>query len=223
MRSHANAGFIGAGDSGGGPDVAAAPAARMFVRLLMMVITVLFLLLTLALLMRSQFSDWRSLAGEPGGALTDASRLWLNTAFLLGSSVALQWARVSAGRGAMVPTQWGVALAALLAGAFLLGQLAVWNQLGERGFLVASNPATSFFYLITALHGAHLLGGLVALAWAAPGVWRGSDAGRVHVKLALCSTYWHFLFVVWVAMFALLTRPPESLAALAAICGIGPR
>ena len=77
--------------------------------------------------------------------------------FLLGSSVALQWARMAARRRAVPAMQWGVALAALLAGAFLLGQLAVWNQLGERGYLVASNPSNSFFYLITSLHGAHLL------------------------------------------------------------------
>jgi cytochrome c oxidase subunit 3 len=79
-----------------------------------------------------------------------------------------------------------------------------WRQLDAAGYFVASNPANSFFYLLTAIHGLHVLGGLVALARATGKVWRTADPGRVRLSVELCAVYWHFLLVVWLALFALL-------------------
>ena len=93
---------------------------------------------------------------------------------------------------------------ALLALAFLAGQLLAWRQLDAAGYFLASNPANSFFYLLTAVHGLHVLGGLVALARAAGKVWRGEDADRVRLSVELCAIYWHFLLFVWLVLFALL-------------------
>ncbi len=72
----------------------------------------------------------------------------------------------------------------------------------EEGFGAATNPASSFFYLITAVHGLHLAGGLVALARAALRSARGGAALRLSIEL--CATYWHFLLIAWLVLFALL-------------------
>ena len=71
----------------------------------------------------------------------------------------------------------GLLAGGVLALAFLAGQLLAWRQLDAAGYFLASNPANSFFYLLTAVHGLHVLGGLVALARATAKVWRGLDVG----------------------------------------------
>ena len=72
------------------------------------------------------------------------------------------------------------------------------------GYFAKTNPANAFFYLITGLHGLHLLGGLVAWGWTSAKVWRGFDIARVRLSVELCTVYWHFLLVVWLVLFALL-------------------
>ena len=94
--------------------------------------------------------------------------------------------------------------AGLFAFIFLMGQLIVWQQLARQGYFVASNPASSFFYLITTLHGLHLLGGLVAWTRTTAKIWNGAEAAQIRLSVNLCATYWHFLLVVWLAFFCLL-------------------
>jgi cytochrome c oxidase subunit 3 len=70
---------------------------------------------------------------------------------------------------------------------------------------VASNPANSFFYMITAAHGLHLMGGLVALGRTTAKVWRGAEMAEVRLSVELCTIYWHFLLLVWLVLLGLLT------------------
>ena len=86
----------------------------------------------------------------------------------------------------------------------LVGQLLVWRQLGSLGYFVDSNPSNSFFYLITGLHGLHLLGGLVAWFRASVRLWRGAEVAKIRMSVELCAVYWHFLLLVWLVMFGLL-------------------
>jgi cytochrome c oxidase subunit 3 len=88
--------------------------------------------------------------------------------------------------------------------AFLIGQLLAWQQLNAGGYYLASNPASTFFYLLTAVHGLHLLGGLIALGRTALRVRGGVDPDRLRLSLELCAMYWHFLLLVWLVLFALL-------------------
>ncbi len=86
-----------------------------------------------------------------------------------------------------------------------VGQLFAWRELAASGYLLASNPANSFFYLITGMHGLHILGGLVG---ARPDDVQGMD-GAIRPKgcalsVELCAMYWHFLLFVWLALFVLL-------------------
>jgi len=98
--------------------------------------------------------------------------LWLNTGVLISSSGALQWAQIAARRGKMDGVRAGLLAGAFFALAFLAGQLWAWRQLDAAGYYLTANPAAAFFYLITGVHGLHLLGGLVALARTMDKAWR---------------------------------------------------
>jgi cytochrome c oxidase subunit 3 len=104
--------------------------------------------------------------------------------------------------------------------AFLAGQLLAWRQLNMMVAFDVTNPAIAFFYLITALHGLHLLGGLVAWGRTTAKVWRGFDLVHVRLSVELCTVYWHFLLLVWLVLFGLLFSGNDNLGALLTICGI---
>jgi len=172
------------------------PTATLGLRVLLAVLTVLFSLLVVAYGDRLAVADWRPLP-EPW-------LLWLNTVFLILSSVALQWACVGASWHRMDAMKAGLLGGGVFAFAFLAGQVLAWQQLVALGYFAKTNPANAFFYLITGLHGLHLLGGLVAWGWTSAKVWRGFDIARVRLSVELCTVYWHFLLVVWLVLFALL-------------------
>ena len=88
---------------------------------------------------------------------------------------------------------------------FLAGQFWAWRQLDAAGYYVTANPANAFFYLLTALHGLHLLGGL--WVWGTTAVRDAGAAPRfseLRLSVELCTTYWHFLLLVWLILFGLL-------------------
>jgi cytochrome c oxidase subunit 3 len=157
----------------------------------------LFALFISAYFMRMQVADWAQMPAP--------NLLWFNTGVLILSSVALQYAQVAARRGRMEDVGYGLIAGGLFAFTFLVGQLLAWLQLNAEGYFLAANPANAFFYLLTGVHGLHLLGGLVALALTADKVWRGFAVNQVRSSVQLCAVYWHFLLALWLVLFTLLT------------------
>jgi cytochrome c oxidase subunit 3 len=98
----------------------------------------------------------------------------------------------------------GLLAAGVFSLAFLAGQLLVWQELVGLGYFAKSSPANAFFYLLTAAHGLHVLGGLVALGRTTAKAFRCTDASKMRLSVRLCAVYWHFLFVVWLVLFGLL-------------------
>ncbi|MGH6754085.1 cytochrome c oxidase subunit 3 [Hypericibacter sp.] len=188
------------------------PTATLGLRVFLAVVTVLFLLLIMAYGSRMEYEDWR-----PTPQLW---LLWLNTAMLALSSVAMQWARMAARRGEINGVTAGLIAGGVFAVAFLGGQILAWRQLNMMIAFDITNPAIAFFYLITALHGLHLLGGLVAWGRTTAKLWRGFDVVRLRLSVELCAVYWHFLLVVWLILFGLLFSGNDTLGTLLAICGI---
>lgn len=172
------------------------PTATVGLRLFLVVVTVLFSLVIVTYADRMYFPDWQDFR-EPW-------LLWVNTGLLVLSSVSLQWARNNARRGRGDRVRSGLIAGGAYALAFISGQVLVWFYLVAEGFFAAENPAIAFFYLITALHALHLLGGLVVLARTAAKVWHGFDPAKTGMSVALCTVYWHYLLVVWVVIFGLL-------------------
>ena len=173
------------------------PPAKIGLGVFLAVVGSLFALFISAYSMRMNMVDWR--------ALPLPRLLWFNTGVLVTSSVALQWAHMAARRNDIDGVIIGLCAGGASALLFLAGQLLAWRQLSLAGYFVASNPANSFFYLITAVHGLHLMGGLVALGRTIAKVWHGAEISQVRLSVELCAIYWHFLLLVWLVLLALLT------------------
>ena len=180
-----------------GTDAMTWPAAKIGLGVFLAVASSLFVLFISAYSMRMNMVDWR--------ALPVPRLLWFNTGVLILSSVALQWAHVAARRQDADGVIVGLLAGGASAVTFLVGQLLAWQQLSAAGYFVASNPANSFFYLLTAVHGLHLGGGLVALGRTSAKVWRGAQIAEVNLSVELCAIYWHFLLLVWLVLLGLLT------------------
>jgi len=103
---------------------------------------------------------------------------------------------------ALVPLLVGMSLLQGLL--FLTGQLAAWRELAAAGQTLSGNPANAFFYLLTALHGIHLLGGVWVWARSLVRVFGGASAASVRLSVELCTVYWHYLLLVWLVLFGLL-------------------
>ncbi len=160
------------------------------------VVTSLFALFLSAYLMRMKLADW--------SPLTEPKLLWLNTGVLVLASIAFQLTRGASKRGQLLTVKSGLVAGGVCTTLFLLGQLVAWQQLNASGYFMTSNPANSFFYLLTALHGLHLLGGMWVWGRTTMRVLTGADAQSVRLSVELCTVYWHYLLLVWIGLFALL-------------------
>ena len=186
------------GDGHGGGGLPAIPQRAYFtaIQLALAGIVMFFMALTSSFLVRKGLGDdWVSFALP--------RVLWANTLVLLASSGAIQFARarVRSGDNEGFGRGWGITTA--LGALFLVGQFAAWRQLAAQGVFLVTNPSSSFFYLLTALHGLHLLGGIVALLYVTYRPWQRS---RITQSTAadLVSIYWHFMDGLWIFLFALL-------------------
>ena len=172
----------------------------------------LFSLFIAAYLMRMEGSDWSPIAPP--------WQLWLSTGLLLAGSIVLARAGTTVRMpGQLEGRRFRILLLAggACAVAFLLVQSWAWRalliaQIGPNG-----NPAGSFFYLLTAMHGLHVAGGLVGWAVTILATWRNADPARVARLTVLCARYWHFLLAVWIVLFVALGWVTPEL--IRTICG----
>lgn len=178
----------------------APPAAKIGLGVFIAVAGALFALTISAYSMRLEANDWWPL---PVPRL-----LWLNTFLLVLASATLEWARVCVRRADIDGVRFALVAALTVTLAFLVGQLLVWRELNAAGYFLAANPANAFFYLVTGLHGLHVLGGLAALGRVAFRALRARriapEIARVRLGVELCAIYWHFLLFVWLVLFALI-------------------
>ncbi len=167
--------------------------------LFLVVATSLFSLFLMAYALRMDSSDW-SRIGMPW-------QLWLSSGLLVAGSLALEGAYVQA-RHAHMESSRGLFLAGGCCGLAFLGvQLWAWRELLANHVMPIGNPAASFFYLLTAMHGLHVVGGLLAWAWTMRHVrqWPVLVGTRSAAQpIGLCARYWHFLLAVWLVLFAAL-------------------
>jgi cytochrome c oxidase subunit 3 len=177
-------------------DTVPAETAKVGLFVFLAVITFLFFLFFVAIHMRADYEDWV--------ALSEPSLLWVNTLLLILSSVAMQSACSASRKGETNTVKVSVTAGGALTIIFLLGQLFVWRQLVDGGYYAASNPANAAFYLLTFVHGVHMLGGLWALGKVGFDLWVGRRVGSVTLSVELCTTYWHYLLLVWLVIFGLL-------------------
>ena len=136
--------------------------------------------------------------------LTIPNILWVNTLVLAGASVAMQLATSAATRGRRRFAQNALIAGGALTIGFLAGQLLAWQAVGPSLYFIQGSPAIAFFYVLTTVHGLHLLGGLYVLGRASLRFAHGALLVDLRQSLSLCAIYWHFLLLVWLAVFAAL-------------------
>lgn len=130
--------------------------------------------------------------------------LWFNTGVLVLASVAMEFARRQVALGKTRQYKLALRAGGLLTLAFIVGQLTAWEQFRAQGYLLTRSPSVAFFYVLTALHVMHLLGGLFVWLRTSLAIWKGADASAVTLTVQLCAIYWHFLLLVWLVLFWLL-------------------
>ncbi|MDH4166488.1 MAG: cytochrome c oxidase subunit 3 [Gammaproteobacteria bacterium] len=180
-------------------------AARTGLWVFLAVVTSFFALFITAYLMRMSpelvkgvdLRDWRP--------VTEPRILWANTVMLVLGSACMQIASSSLQHRQFDLARVGMYAGGFFAIAFLAGQWLAWRQLLAAGYYAAGNPANAFFYVLTGLHGLHLLGGLFVWARSAGMMAQGrAISGATQLGVELCTVYWHYLLVVWLVLFGLL-------------------
>ncbi len=174
----------GGGGDPDGPEDRDAPdgLGLLGMRFMLVSVTVLFITIGIAYFERSGIPQGWIPIHVPGF-------LWFSTALIVASSITLERARRRSRR------HW-LAATLLLGVAFLGSQVLALLQLAGQGVYLRANPHSSLFYVLTGTHGAHLLGAMAFLGWLLL-----RDPGRSFKVAAL---FWHFLTVLWVAVFAML-------------------
>jgi cytochrome c oxidase subunit 3 len=162
----------------------------------MAVATSFFALILSAYALRMDYGDWVP--------MTEPQLLWANTVVLVLASVAFQWTRNHAINGNVARIKPGLLVTGILTLAFLVGQLLAWQQLTASGQYVTTNPSNAFFYLLTGIHGLHILGGMYVWARATVRTFSDRDMDAVKHSVELCTIYWHFLLLVWLVLFGLM-------------------
>jgi cytochrome c oxidase subunit III len=190
----------GGGDGSGGgkkPGKGQPSSRRYFTGMVVGILSILMFFMALAsayLVRKGTSGDWVP--------VRIPALLWINTAVLLLSSGTLEVARTRLARADeegfrkywMLTTGMGVA--------FLSGQIVAWKQLARQGIYLATNPASSFFYIFTGAHALHLIGGIAALIYVARRNFSKTYVTR-SMAAEVTSYYWHFLDALWLFLLAL--------------------
>ena len=192
----APAGYGGeAGDSGSGSSFPISKG-QVGVWILLTAIVMLFAGLTSAYIVLRGVPAWQSIELP--------WLLWPNTAILLMSSVAIDLARRAIRRDDGRSMRRWLAVSGLLGLAFLSGQVAAWRQLMNAGVYIPSTLQSGFFYILSGLHGVHLFGGVVALAFVLFKAVKNRLSAFNDEPLKLCAMYWHVMDALWIYLFMLL-------------------
>lgn len=176
-----------------------ADLVRLGLWMFLATVTMLFAAFTSAYVVRRSGSDWQRIALP--------SMLWTNTFVLAASSLAVEAAARSGSRGKWTAASAAFGIAVALGVGFLGGQIAAWRQLMAAGVYLPDNPFSSFFYMLTGAHAVHLVAALTVLVWGGAKTWlTGSrDPRGWATTMGLCRTFWHYLGVIWVYLFLLMS------------------
>ncbi|MGB7624597.1 MAG: heme-copper oxidase subunit III [Terriglobia bacterium] len=160
-------------------------------------ILMLFVAFTSAYIYRQGLSfDWQPLSPLP--------ILWFNTAVLVLSSLTFEGARRALRHDLTTSFGRWLGVTTLLGVTFLVGQYMAWAQLAARGVFLGTNPHSSFFYVLTATHAVHLLGGVLALGYVMQGSLHQKYTSRSCTAVEVTAVYWHFMDGLWIYLFLLL-------------------
>ena len=163
-------------------------------------VAMLFAAFGSAYIVRRSGSDWTRIQLPPV--------LWTNTLILMASSAALEAGRWLGSRRRWIAASAALGAAVALGLGFLVGQYEAWQELMAAGVYLPASPHSSFFYMMTGAHAAHVLAAVVVLLWASAHTWTrlgARDPRRWTAVLGSARTFWHFLLGVWGFVLVMLT------------------
>ena len=159
-------------------------------------IVMFFAAISSAMVVSSVREDWRRIDLPPV--------LWLSSALLLGSSLTFEAARRAVRRRGAKDVRMWVLFTALLGIGFLFAQLSGWSQMLAQGVVLRGQPSGAFFYLLTAAHGLHIMGGICALGYIVTRVSIRRPWPRPKAVVEAAALYWHFMGALWLYIVGLL-------------------
>ena len=171
--------------------------AKLGVRTVIAVSTVIFSLMIVGYADRMFIHDWQN--------MPDPWLLWVNTTILIVSSFFFHKTKISIDCKQFEKVKNGLIIIGFLTFTFFVGQILVWQHLLKLGYYVSTNPANSYFYLFTAVHGLHLIGGL--FFWGRITMQflkKNYNVEKMQQAIELCAIYWHFLLLVWLVLFSMM-------------------
>jgi cytochrome c oxidase subunit 3 len=189
---------FGGGDDRGGGEGSSFPVSKAQLATWMTLtgIAMLFAGLTSAFVVLHGSPGWQNIKIPP--------LLWGNTLVLIASSVTLEISRRAVKQNRQSDLTVWLVLSGILGIAFLAGQFEAWRQLVQAGVYLPTTLHSSFFYVLTGIHGVHILGGLIVLAYVLQCALRGRLRPAAYEPLKLGVLYWHFMDAVWIYLFLLL-------------------
>lgn len=135
-------------------------------------------------------------------------QVWISTAIIFASSFAYHFAQTAIERNSQESAKRWLIVTTVLGASFISSQILAWIALSNRGFYLSGNPYAGFFYVLTAVHAIHVLGGITALGSVMLRSWLPtSDADSIKKRAALSwvvGWYWHFMGALWLVLFVLL-------------------
>lgn len=136
------------------------------------------------------------------------SMFWVNTAVILLSSLTIHWAYLAVKKDKLEKAKVAISITTILGAAFLIGQYLAWMQLVSNDVHLVGRDSTgvsgSFLYIISGLHGAHVVSGVIVLLFALIAVFKMKTHSRNLAQIEMSATYWHFLGGLWLYLFVFL-------------------
>lgn len=172
------------------------PVAQMGMLAFLATVVMLFAAFTSAYLVRRAMPDWYPIAMPP--------ILIFNTVVLLLSSAAVERIRAVIRKEHYSAVRLWLSMAISAGVVFLTGQIVAWNELAGQGVFLSSNPHSSFFYILTGLHGVHLVGGLLFFLYLRFVALRKSNELLVRTRFQAGAIYWHALSGIWLFLFVII-------------------
>lgn len=164
--------------------------------LFIITVVMVFAALTSAYIVRQAEGNWV--------AFELPVEMWLTTATIFLSSITMHWGYLEAKKDNLEKVKFALGITTLLGVLFLVGQFYVWSVLVDHQVYFVGNPSGSFLYVISGLHGLHIVSGVIFLIIVLISTFKYKVHSKNLTLIQMCTTYWHFLDVLWIYLFVFL-------------------
>jgi cytochrome c oxidase subunit 3 len=164
--------------------------------LFIVTVVMIFAALTSAYIVRQSEGNWLE--------FEIPKSLYISSAIILASSITMQWSYLAAKKDSLTSLRISSLITAFLGVAFLICQFLAWQDLVAMDVYFVGNPAGSFMYVLTGLHGVHLISGVIFLVLVTVNAFRYKVHSKSMDQIEMCATYWHFLDGLWLYLFLFL-------------------